>query len=79
MKELNELERIYLQGIDYQLNINGSEYAKYYFILRTISEKSDSAFPLKPLPISKVAELQNNAVKFQENIRAAYERMSKTH
>ena len=36
--EINKLEQAYLEFIDYKLIIRGAEYAKYYFILRTLSE-----------------------------------------
>ena len=64
--------------LDYKLHINGSEYAKYYFILRTVSEKANVKFPLKPMPVAKVLELQKNAKKVQENMREAHNAFSKT-
>ena len=33
-KDLNEMERVFLDFIEYNLYIKGSDYAKYYFILR---------------------------------------------
>lgn len=36
--EINKLEQIFLEFIDYKLVIKGSEYARYYFILRTLSQ-----------------------------------------
>jgi hypothetical protein len=79
IKEINKLERLYLKCVDYQLNINGSEYAKYYFILRTISDKANTTFPLKPIEVKKVVELQKNAIKVQRNIKSANELMGKTY
>jgi hypothetical protein len=35
--EINKLEQIFLEFIDYKLVIRGSEYAKYYFILKTLA------------------------------------------
>jgi hypothetical protein len=37
--EINKLEQVYLEFLDFKLVIKGSEYAKYYFIMRTLSEK----------------------------------------
>ncbi len=71
IEEINELERIYLYLLDYKLNINGSEYAKYYFILRTLSERAHVKFPLQPMPLARVLELQRNAKRVQANLRAA--------
>ena len=36
--EINKLEQAYLEFLDFKLVIKGSEYAKYYFIMRTLSE-----------------------------------------
>ncbi len=78
LAEINELERIYLRFLDYKLHINGSEYAKYYFILRTVSEKANVKFPLKPMPLDKVLELEKNAKKIQENMKEVHNTLSKT-
>jgi len=34
-----------------------------------VSEKANIKFPLKPMPVNKVLELQKNAKKVQENIK----------
>ena len=36
--EINKLEQLFLEFIDYKLVIKGSEYAKYYFILRNLAD-----------------------------------------
>ena len=36
--EINKLEQLFLEFIDYKLVIKGAEYAKYYFILRSMAE-----------------------------------------
>ena len=36
-KEINLIEQAFIEFLDYKLVIKGSEYAKYYFILRTIA------------------------------------------
>ena len=36
--EINKLEQLFLECIDYKLVIRGAEYAKYYFILRTMAD-----------------------------------------
>jgi len=33
------LEEKFLEFVDYDLVVKGSEYAKYYFILRTLSDE----------------------------------------
>lgn len=39
LKEVNTLEKTFLELIDYKLHIRGAEYAKYYFILQTIANE----------------------------------------
>ena len=36
--EINKLEQLFLEFIDYKLVIKGGEYAKYYFILRQMAD-----------------------------------------
>ena len=40
--------------LDYNLYIKSSDYAKYYFILRTFAEKNKKSFPLRPLDINTI-------------------------
>ena len=39
LRMINSLEEKFLEFIDFDLMIKGSEYAKYYFILRTLSDE----------------------------------------
>ena len=73
LKEINELERVYLELLEYQLHVKGSEYAKYYFILRAFAEKVQHKFPLKPIPLSKVISLQKNAKKVGHDLKEEYQ------
>lgn len=48
LKMINKLEHQILEFIDYDLVVKGSEYAKYYFILRTLAaelEENNSPYP----------------------------------
>ena len=36
--EINKLEQAFLEFIDYKLVLKGAEYAKYYFIMRTLAD-----------------------------------------
>ena len=38
LKEITALEKVFLQIIDFELVIKGSEYAKYYFILKAFAK-----------------------------------------
>lgn len=69
IKEINTFERILLDLIGYDLVIKGAEYAKYYFILRTIAKTHDISMPLKPLSVDKILNLQKLSNEAELNIR----------
>ena len=48
------MERRILEFIDYMLFIKASDYAKYYFILRTFAQKNHKSFPLKELNVERI-------------------------
>lgn len=41
LSSINRLERLFLHHIEWDLYISGSVYAKYYFALRSMTEKKD--------------------------------------
>jgi hypothetical protein len=55
--EINQLESVFLKVIDYELYIKSSDYAKYYYILRSFAEKNKKSFPLKPLDLQTILNL----------------------
>lgn len=61
LREMNAMELIFLSMIDYEVNIKNSDYAKYYFVLRTNAQKNNKSFPLKPLDVEIVLKLQHNS------------------
>ena len=71
-KQINEMERVFLDFINYNLHVKGSEYAKYYFIMRTFAEKNKKSFPLRPLDLKTIIFLQNNANKANRKLREIY-------
>ena len=72
LKEIASLEKIYLELIDFDLLIKGSEYAKYYFILKTFAEDFNSVLPMGPLSVNQMSDLQNNTVKAESSLRDKY-------
>lgn len=59
LKEISGLEKVFLQVVDYDVVIKGSEYAKYYFILKTFAESFNSSLPMGPLTVDQMSELMN--------------------
>lgn len=74
LKEIAGLEKIFLQLIDFDLGIKGSEYAKYYFILKAFAESFNSTLPMGPLTVPQMSNLQNNTVKAESELREKYNR-----
>ena len=72
LKEIAGLEAVFLSLTDFDLVIRGTEYAKYYFILKTFAAQFNSTLPMGPLSIGKMTELQNNTVKAESELRDKY-------
>ena len=77
LKEITALEKVFLSLIDFNLMIKGSEYAKYYFILKAFAEQFNSSLPMGPLTVPQMSHLQNNTVKAESELREKYKRKLK--
>eukprot|EP00343_Euplotes_focardii_P001420 CAMPEP_0205800590 /NCGR_PEP_ID=MMETSP0205-20121125/2273_1 /ASSEMBLY_ACC=CAM_ASM_000278 /TAXON_ID=36767 /ORGANISM="Euplotes focardii, Strain TN1" /LENGTH=75 /DNA_ID=CAMNT_0053063879 /DNA_START=342 /DNA_END=565 /DNA_ORIENTATION=+ len=68
IKEINNLEKLFLDLIDYDLIIKGADYAKYYFILRSISEEFEDPelIQMDPISYEEMKVLQKNSDKAEE-------------
>lgn len=54
----NELERQFLEMLQFNINVPSSVYAKYYFDLRTLAEANDLSFPGEPLSKDRAQKLE---------------------
>lgn len=79
LKEITALEKVFLMVLDYDLVIKGSEYAKYYFILKTLADSFNSTLPMGPLTVDQMSNLQNNTTKVENELREKYNQMNQSN
>ncbi|KFP53610.1 Cyclin-Y, partial [Antrostomus carolinensis] len=58
VEDMNELERQFLELLQFNINVPSSVYAKYYFDLRSLAEANNLSFPLEPLSRDRAYKLE---------------------
>merc|ERR1719487_582900 len=61
LQDINKLEKKFLELIEYNVSITASLYASYYFELRTLCEKAERDFMLKPLSEEQKRNLESKS------------------
>ncbi|CAM9934187.1 cyclin-Y-like protein 1-B [Lampetra fluviatilis] len=56
--DMNELERQFLEMLQFNINVPSSVYAKYYFDLRSLANDNNLNFPLEPLSKERAQKLE---------------------
>lgn len=60
LEEINELEKKFLELIQYNVTVKPQLYAKYYFELRSLFKDNEKEFPLTPLSNKEAERLELN-------------------
>lgn len=69
VKDLNSLERAMLNALQFNVSLKASVYAKYYFELRSLSERDAQHFPLQPLDHDGSARLEARSKGLEKDAR----------
>ncbi|XP_032027497.1 cyclin-Y-like protein 2 [Hylobates moloch] len=70
IEDMNELERQFLQLIDYNVKVSGSVYAKYYFDLRSLAKDNSLHLPVYLLNKERAQNLE--AISRMEDAKIFY-------
>jgi hypothetical protein len=71
--EINMLERIFLELINYKVYVKCSDYFKYFFIIKSIALKYNfDGFNLVPMSVERMMKLQEYAYLTQKKLRKKY-------
>uniref|UniRef100_A0A4W5KRN5 Cyclin Y-like 1 n=1 Tax=Hucho hucho TaxID=62062 RepID=A0A4W5KRN5_9TELE len=78
VEDMNEMERQFLELLQFNINVPASVYAKYYFDLRSLSDDNNLRFPLEPLCNERAQKLEAISRlcedKYKDRSRAAMRR-----
>lgn len=70
VEDMNELERQFLEIIQFNINVPSGVYAKYYFDLRALAGDNDLSFPLEPLDKERAMKLEAMSTNWEDNFKS---------
>lgn len=68
VEDMNDLERTVLEMLQFNINVDSSVYAKYYFELRELAEEADRPFPLELISTEQAAKLEATSQVLKERM-----------
>merc|ERR1719343_1134401 len=71
LDDINTFERTFLKCVGYNMSVKGSEYAKTYFLLRTLGAKDSADFP-EPLDALRASRLAERCLEKQLEFKERY-------
>uniref|UniRef100_A0A914DSY1 Cyclin-like domain-containing protein n=1 Tax=Acrobeloides nanus TaxID=290746 RepID=A0A914DSY1_9BILA len=66
--DMNELERQFLECLEFNINVPSSVYAKYYYDLRTLAIANDLQLPLQPLYKERAKKLEALSRNYEDKM-----------
>ncbi|CAH1790002.1 unnamed protein product [Owenia fusiformis] len=67
--DMNELERQFLEMLQFNINVPSSVYAKYYFDLRALADEHDLGFPLEALSKDRALKLEAMSNNYEDKLK----------
>eukprot|EP00927_Polykrikos_kofoidii_P071263 TRINITY_DN67555_c0_g1_i1.p1 TRINITY_DN67555_c0_g1~~TRINITY_DN67555_c0_g1_i1.p1 ORF type:complete len:711 (+),score=111.49 TRINITY_DN67555_c0_g1_i1:182-2314(+) len=72
LEEINTFEGVFLKSVEWRVSVKGSEYAKTYFLLRTLGAKDAADFGLEPINPMRASRLLERCLEKQVEFKERY-------
>jgi hypothetical protein len=79
VEDVNELERYFLETLQFNINVPSSVYAKYYFDLRALAEHHDLSFPSEPLSKDRAIKLEAMSSLCEDKLKQTRLTLRRSH
>lgn len=79
VEDVNELERYFLETLQFNINVPSSVYAKYYFDLRALAETHDLSFPSEPLSKDRAIKLEAMSSNCEDKLKQSRLPLRRSH